>query len=156
MYPPSNLEGGRQLQTSLLYLTASPCLSANLQDSDTYVDHLPTRISGTGQVQQHIRTVPRPYFGPTSCLDSPFSKIHLRSSMSKTVHVTSTSHFNSVLSTSKIVVVDFYADWCGPCKQVAPLYEQFSLQLSRSNVITFAKVNTDEQQEVARAHNITA
>jgi thiol-disulfide isomerase/thioredoxin len=49
-----------------------------------------------------------------------------------------------------------YADWCGPCKQIAPIYEQLSAQLSRPNRITFVKVNTDTQKEIASKYGITA
>lgn len=49
-----------------------------------------------------------------------------------------------------------YADWCGPCKAIAPFYEQLSNQLSRPNQITFTKVNTDNQKQIAQGYNITA
>ncbi|KAL9127333.1 MAG: hypothetical protein Q9217_003772 [Psora testacea] len=49
-----------------------------------------------------------------------------------------------------------YADWCGPCKAIAPIYEQLSVQLSRPDKITFTKVNTDKLRDVARAYNVTA
>lgn len=49
-----------------------------------------------------------------------------------------------------------YADWCGPCKQIAPIYEQLSAQLSRPNKITFAKVDTEQQREVAQRYGVTA
>lgn len=49
-----------------------------------------------------------------------------------------------------------YADWCGPCKTIAPIYEQLSAQLSRPNHITFVKVNVDTQQEIASSYNVTA
>lgn len=76
--------------------------------------------------------------------------------MSKTVQITSTSQFSSLLSSSSIVVADFYADWCGPCKAIAPIYEQLSAQLSRPNKITFTKINTDQQQELAKAYDVRA
>ncbi|KAL6716455.1 Thioredoxin-like protein 1 [Lecanora helva] len=76
--------------------------------------------------------------------------------MSKTVHIGSARQFNSLIQSSTIVVTDFYADWCGPCKQIAPVYEQLSAQLSRPNKITFAKVNTDQQKEVAQKYGVTA
>ncbi|RAL63100.1 hypothetical protein DID88_004184 [Monilinia fructigena] len=76
--------------------------------------------------------------------------------MSKTVVVKSAAEFSNLLETSKIVVTDFYADWCGPCKAIAPLYEQLSAKLSRPNKITFTKVNVDTQKEIASTYGITA
>lgn len=49
-----------------------------------------------------------------------------------------------------------YADWCGPCKQIAPLYESLAKALSRPNVITFTKVDTEAQPELASTYSITA
>jgi thiol-disulfide isomerase/thioredoxin len=49
-----------------------------------------------------------------------------------------------------------YADWCGPCQQVAPLFEQLSQTLSRPNLVTFVKVNTDLQKDVAHAYRVTS
>ncbi|KAK7532127.1 putative thioredoxin [Phyllosticta citribraziliensis] len=72
------------------------------------------------------------------------------------VSIESPSQLSSLLSSSRIVVIDFYADWCGPCKAIAPVYEQLARSLSRPNVITFTKVNTDAQQQVAQSYNITA
>ncbi|KAF2769916.1 thioredoxin-like protein [Teratosphaeria nubilosa] len=76
--------------------------------------------------------------------------------MSKTVEITSPQHFTHVLSSSRVVVVDFWADWCGPCKAIAPVYEQLSAQLSRPGTITFTKVNTDQQKDITQTYNITA
>jgi thiol-disulfide isomerase/thioredoxin len=49
-----------------------------------------------------------------------------------------------------------YADWCGPCKAIAPIYEQLSASLSRPNLITFVKVNVDTQKEIAAKYAVTA
>ena len=76
--------------------------------------------------------------------------------MSQIVNITSPQHFTQVLQSSRIVVTDFWADWCGPCKAIAPLYEQLSTQLSRPNVITFTKVDTDRQKDIAQTYGITA
>ncbi|KAG9612068.1 DUF1000-domain-containing protein, partial [Aureobasidium melanogenum] len=75
---------------------------------------------------------------------------------SKIVHIESPQQFSSLLSSSRIVVTDFYADWCGPCKAIAPFYEQLANSLSRPNQITFTKVNTDNQRDIAQTYNITA
>lgn len=76
--------------------------------------------------------------------------------MSKTVQITSTAQFSDLLASSSIVVADFFADWCGPCRQIAPIYEQLSAQLSRPNKITFTKINTDEQQELSQTYHVRA
>lgn len=75
--------------------------------------------------------------------------------MSKTVQIASPVQFSGLLKTSRIVVTDFYADWCGPCKAVAPVYEQLSARLSRPNHITFVKVNVDTQKEIASNYAVT-
>ena len=54
--------------------------------------------------------------------------------------------FEQVVTGNDIVIVDFWAPWCGPCKGFAPVYEAAS---EKHPDIVFAKVNTDEQQELA-------
>lgn len=76
--------------------------------------------------------------------------------MAKPTLVESPQHFSNILSSSRVVVTDFYADWCGPCRAIAPIYESLSAQLSRANQITFTKVNVDEQKQIAQMYNITS
>ena len=54
--------------------------------------------------------------------------------------------FERTISDNDIVLVDFWADWCGPCKRFAPIYEKASEQHSE---ITFAKLDTDANQELS-------
>lgn len=49
-----------------------------------------------------------------------------------------------------------YADWCGPCKMVAPTFESLSTKFSKPGKITFVKVNVDNQQPIASAHGVRA
>jgi thioredoxin len=59
-------------------------------------------------------------------------------------------------NTDSPTTITVYADWCGPCKAIAPFYEQLATQLTRPNQITFTKVNTDVQRDIAQTYNITA
>jgi thioredoxin 1 len=49
------------------------------------------------------------------------------------------------------VIIDFYADWCGPCKMMAPEFESASAELKN---IKFAKLNVDEASEIAQTYEI--
>jgi thioredoxin 1 len=59
--------------------------------------------------------------------------------------------FEASINGSNIVLVDFWAPWCGPCRQFAPVYESMS---ERYPDVVFAKVNTDEQRELAQHFQI--
>ncbi len=56
------------------------------------------------------------------------------------------AQFNEVISSNDMVIIDFWAEWCGPCKSFAPTYEKVSEQHAD---IVFAKVNTEQEQELA-------
>uniref|UniRef100_Q31FU3 Thioredoxin n=1 Tax=Hydrogenovibrio crunogenus (strain DSM 25203 / XCL-2) TaxID=317025 RepID=Q31FU3_HYDCU len=54
--------------------------------------------------------------------------------------------FESTIENNDIVILDFWAEWCGPCKQFAPTFEAVS---EKHPDIVFAKVNVEEQQDLA-------
>ena len=60
-------------------------------------------------------------------------------------------NFEQVVTANPMVVVDFWAPWCGPCKGFAPVFEGASEQ---HQDVVFAKVNTDVEQEIAGAFSI--
>lgn len=64
-----------------------------------------------------------------------------------------TSNFQSdVLQSDKPVVVDFWAEWCGPCKQIAPDLEAISDEMAGQ--VTIAKVNMDENPDIAAQYGV--
>lgn len=71
-------------------------------------------------------------------------------------HPATADEFASLLSSNMYVVADFSADWCGPCKQIAPVYEQFAKASSVPGYLAFAKVNVDSNKEVARKYSVSA
>ncbi|KAM0437705.1 hypothetical protein ACHAPT_002070 [Fusarium lateritium] len=72
------------------------------------------------------------------------------------IMIGSTQQFDALLKSSRIVVANFSADWCGPCQQIAPLYESLSKDLSRENILTFVKINNDQQTELAERYKVSA
>jgi len=65
------------------------------------------------------------------------------------------ANFDSVvIKSTKPVVIDFFAQWCGPCRQMAPHFAQLSEELKESYV--FAKVDVDEENGLSINHGITA
>ncbi len=60
-------------------------------------------------------------------------------------------NFNATIHENDIVIIDFWAEWCGPCKSFAPTFE---LASDNHQDIIFAKVNTEEQTELAQACQI--
>jgi thioredoxin 1 len=63
----------------------------------------------------------------------------------------SKDNFEQVVTGNDLVIVDFWAPWCAPCRAFAPTFEQAS-ELHAD--VVFAKVNTEQEQEVAGAFNI--
>jgi thioredoxin 1 len=64
------------------------------------------------------------------------------------------SNFDEVLKKYKYVVVDFWAEWCAPCRLLAPTIE--SLAKEYAGDVVFGKLNTSEEQEIANRYAITA
>jgi thioredoxin 1 len=69
-----------------------------------------------------------------------------------TVPVTDGSFDDDVLKSDKPVVVDFWAEWCGPCKMIAPALEEIANELG--DKVTVAKVNIDDNPKTPAAYGV--
>jgi thioredoxin 2 len=68
------------------------------------------------------------------------------------IHLTVEKFNAHIIEDSPPLLIDFWADWCGPCKTMAPIFE--SLVAEFEPHVRFAKVNTDEQRQIAEYFNI--
>lgn len=68
--------------------------------------------------------------------------------------VSDASFQNDVLNSKKPVVVDFWAEWCGPCKMISPLLDELASEYDAR--VRIGKVNIDEEQELASKYGIRA
>ena len=64
-----------------------------------------------------------------------------------------TENFDEVVAGNDFVLIDFWAEWCGPCRQFAPIFERVS---EKHEDLVFAKVDTEAQQELAQAFQISS
>ena len=69
-------------------------------------------------------------------------------------NVTETTFEEKVLKNEKPVVVDFWAEWCGPCHAVAPVLEKIAAE--REGELEIVKVNIDEEQGIAQKYGIAS
>ena len=67
------------------------------------------------------------------------------------IQLTSDNFENEVLNSDKPVLVDFYADWCGPCKMMAPVVEQIA---EENDDIKVGKINVDDEQDLAAKYGV--
>lgn len=66
-----------------------------------------------------------------------------------------TSEFESlVINTQDIVLVDFHAEWCGPCRMLGPILEELAESMKDNTVIHFYKMDTDQNPEISQRYEI--
>lgn len=69
------------------------------------------------------------------------------------LNITKENFNTEVIDSDKLVAIDFWAAWCGPCKMLSPVFEQLSGDMDN---VKFCKVNVDEQPELARQFAISS
>ena len=67
--------------------------------------------------------------------------------------INATDFDSEVINNDKITVVDFFADWCGPCRKLSPIMDEVESELGDKAV--FTKINTDENMDTARQYQIS-
>ena len=72
--------------------------------------------------------------------------------MSQVIEVTEATFSSEVAGATKPVLVDYWADWCAPCKQLSPIIEEIAA--AHSDKMTFAKVDTNTNQQLAASQGI--
>ena len=70
------------------------------------------------------------------------------------LNITSLNFENEVLRSDKPVLLDFYADWCGPCKMLAPVLHEIAEE--STGVLKVGKVSVDEQMELAMRFQVSS
>ena len=68
--------------------------------------------------------------------------------------ITAANFENEVLNSDKPVLLDFYADWCGPCKMLAPMVHEIAEE--NAGTIKVGKINVDEQMELAMRFQVSS
>lgn len=63
------------------------------------------------------------------------------------------NNFSEIKASEKTVLLDFYADWCGPCRMVGPIVEEIA---GERDDITVGKINVDEEQELAMEFGVAS
>lgn len=68
------------------------------------------------------------------------------------LNVTSENFENEILKSEKTVLIDFYADWCGPCKMMSPIIDKIEEEMKET--IKVGKINVDENQDLAMEYGV--
>ena len=68
------------------------------------------------------------------------------------LNVTSENYESEVLKSDKKVLIDFYADWCGPCKMMSPVIDEIAEEMKET--VKVGKINVDENQDLAMEYGV--
>ncbi|MBI2151669.1 thioredoxin [Candidatus Woesearchaeota archaeon] len=75
--------------------------------------------------------------------------------VNKMVMVLNSKSFQTEISKDTPIIVDFWASWCGPCRMMAPVFEELSKEKEFAGKLRFAKLSTEEEPNIAEKQGIT-
>jgi thioredoxin 1 len=90
---------------------------------------------------------------PASALTLGGEKMSVTHAKSQVHHANDIDFQNLVLKSSVPVLVDFYADWCGPCQRIAPLLEELAVEIPGARIV---KVNVDHSPSLASEYGVSS
>jgi len=70
--------------------------------------------------------------------------------------INSAAEFDALLKSHAHTVVDFYADWCPPCRAIAPIFSKLADEHASKGLLAFAKVNVDHVKDIASRYSVSA
>lgn len=71
-------------------------------------------------------------------------------------HIDSNSEYEKMIKEDKLTVLDFFAEWCGPCKMLGPVFEELAHSFEGNDHVQMAKVNVDENNDIAAANGVSS
>ncbi|MFW6385225.1 MAG: thioredoxin [Halodesulfurarchaeum sp.] len=107
-------------------------------------------MSDTADTLEEIRERKRRELQQQTGGESSQAPAESASAPNEPIHVRDAGHFQEVVETYDVVLFDFYADWCGPCKMLEPIVEE----LARETDAAMAKVDVDRHQRLAQQYRV--
>jgi thioredoxin 1 len=112
---------------------------------------LRSTVNVSNKHPKHSQSLPHSSFAPSPISYTPLPYINLMAETKHAIEITD-ANFAEILAQGKPVLVDFWAEWCGPCLAVAPTIEELAKDFEGKAII--GKLNVDHNPEVSQKFNI--
>jgi thioredoxin len=93
--------------------------------------------------------------GIVSCKNNTNEKVHEQTNHSMITSIDNVEHLNKVIeiSNERLLILEFYADWCPPCKELAPILEKIAKE--KSTTVSIYKIDVDRHRELMNSFRVT-